>query len=146
MRSGETGFTLVELMVVLTIVGLLSGAVLLALPDQGMSPAREGERLAARLRAAQELAIMENGAVALRLTGTGYVFEQRQAGEWAPVAERALAPADWSEGIAAEIEGKAARIVLDPVGVAEAAEIRLTRGQERASVTLSESGEIRVRR
>jgi general secretion pathway protein H len=44
----QSGFTLVELLIVLTIVGLMSAAVVIAMPDQRGSLVSEAERFAAR--------------------------------------------------------------------------------------------------
>ena len=59
MRAGNpnrrrNGFTLVELMVVLFIIGLAATAVVLAVPEQGGSLQAEAERFAARAKAARD--------------------------------------------------------------------------------------------
>jgi general secretion pathway protein H len=146
MRASEAGFTLVELMVVLVIVGLISGAALLAMPDPDGSLAREAERLAARARTAQESAIVDNGPVAIRLSPTGYGFERREAAGWAAVDDRALAPVAWSAGTTMSLRGPGDRIVFDPVGLSDAAELRLARGDDRIGIAFSETGEIHVQR
>src|SRR4028118_67007 len=76
----EHGFTLVELMVVLAILGIMSAAVVLAIPDPRGGLVSEAQTFAARVSAAQERAIMDNRAVALRLTPAGYSFERRGGG------------------------------------------------------------------
>ena len=56
--AAEGGFTLVELMVVLTVIGLASAAAVLAMPDPRGRLVDEGARFAARVRAAQDSAVM----------------------------------------------------------------------------------------
>lgn len=139
-RRREAGFTLVELMVVLAIFGLASAAVVLAMPA-GNTLRTDAERLAARARAAQEKAILDNRSVALRVDGAGYVFEQRQAGGWAALAP----PFDglrWEEATTAEGAG---RIVFDPTGAGEPAEIVLGRGGARLTVSVAGDGGAYVR-
>ena len=138
------GFTLVELMVVLVIVGLMSTAVMLAIPDPNGGLTGEAQRFAARVRAAQERAIMDNRSFALRFTAAGYGFERSQAGSWQALEERPFTTARWSEGTAvAPAEG---RIVFDSTGFSEPAQVVLTRSREQVAVVIGEGGEIDVRR
>ena len=63
----ESGFTLVELLVVLVIIGLAAAAVVLAIPDPEGSLQTEAERFAARAKAARDLAIVESRPALLRI-------------------------------------------------------------------------------
>jgi len=60
----EAGFTLVEIMVVLTIVGLTAAVAALALPDGGAAARQEAERLGARLLAARDHALFTQSETA----------------------------------------------------------------------------------
>jgi general secretion pathway protein H len=142
-RSAVNGFTLVELMVVLVIVGLMSAAVVLAIPDPRGGLVSEAETFAARVQAAQERAIMDNRSVALRLTPEGYSFERAVKGEWQPVAERPFGPARWVEGTG--VKAAADRIQFDATGFAEPLEVTLQRGDEQVGIGIGEGGEVRVR-
>ena len=143
-RTARTnGFTLVELMVVLVILGLASASVVLAMPDPGGGLVGEGQRFAARARAAQERAIMDNRAFALRFGAGGYGFERSQAGEWHVLEERPFATARWSEGVA--VAPGRGRIVFDSTGFTEPARVVLTRGREQVTVDIGQGGEIDVR-
>ena len=139
----RNGFTLVELMVVLVIIGLMSAAVVLAIPDPRGGLVSEAETFAARVRAAQERAIMDNRAVALRLTPAGYSFERAVRGAWQPIGERPFGPANWVEGTG--VAAAADRIVFDSTGFAEPLDVTLKRGGEQVGVSIGEGGEVRVR-
>jgi general secretion pathway protein H len=138
------GFTLVELMVVLVIVGLVSAAVVLAMPDPRGALRGEALRFAARADAARERAMMDNKPVALVLREGGYGFESRSRGEWRALGERPFVAQDWSEGTRASIDGGESRIVFDSTGFAEPARLRLVRGKEEAQVEVTDGGRVRV--
>ena len=142
--TADLGFTLVELLAVIAIVGLLSGAALLALPEPDGGVRLEATRLAARAQAAQERAVMDNRPVALVLKGEGYGFEWRSGGEWKPVGQKPLIGRLWGEGTRAEIAGTEQRIVFDSTGFAESARVRLTRGEADASIEIADGGRVRV--
>ena len=142
--TAERGFTLVELMVVLVIVGLTAAAVVLAMPDPRGALRQDALRLAARADAARERAMMDNRPVALVLGERGYGFEWRLEGEWKPVARRPFVAQEWSEGTRASIDGGESRIVFDSTGFAEPATLRLVRGKEEARVEVSDGGRVRV--
>src|SRR4051812_10272559 len=99
----RNGFTLVELMVVLVILGLATAAVVLSMPEQGGSVEAEAERFAARAKAARDEAIVQSRPVALTVDDGGYGFAQRRGGEWQAGARHA-----WAEGTEVRTVGAAA--------------------------------------
>lgn len=139
---GEEGFTLVELMVVLVIVALLSTAAMLAMPEPGGSLADEAERFAARTRAAQELAIVENRPLRLRVDQEGYGIEARGEDGWSVMSERPFERVLWVPGTQAP-EGTS---LLDPTGLLDPLLVTLSRDVEQVAVELEAGGGIHVRR
>lgn len=144
--SNETGFTLVELMIVITVIGLVAGAAALALPDPQGGVRNEAERFAARTRAAQAEAIVTASPVSVWITAGGYGFEQRLGGAWAPAA-KPLRVERWREGTRADLPATSGRtrVVFDATGLADQPlDLRLVRDQASVTVRLDASGSVRV--
>jgi len=141
-RGSERGFTLIELMVVLVIVGLAAAAVVLAMPDPGGSVQAEAERFAARAKAARDSAIIGSRPVALRISAAGYDIAERSRGEWRPAAHY-----DWAEGTEAEAGGgPAGGTRFDSTGLADPLYVTLRRGGRRVAVEIGHDGGVHVRR
>lgn len=151
-RSAEHGFTLVELMIVVTIIGLSAAVVAFVMPDPRGRVLDEGLRLAARAKAARNMAIVESQPISLWVTSGGYGFDRRVGGAWTPVADKPLRVERWTEGTRATLgQGQGAegqgrlRVTFDPTGVADRnADIRLTRDGNDALVRIGADGEVRA--
>jgi len=139
------GFTLVELMVVLAILGLAATAVVLTIPGEERSVRSEADRLAARLAAARDVAVVEGRSVAVNFAPSGYGFERRIAGEWPPLPGRAFEQRNWPSGVhfvAANGQG-GARVLFDRVGTSPTPQaIVLAGGDAREAVRVSATGEV----
>lgn len=139
------GFTLVELLIVLAMIGLLSAAVVIALPDPRGSLIQEAEQFAARAKAAEERAILDARSMSIRVTDIGYGFDRREHGAWVPIERKPFATWRWNEGTRAVVGGAgAARIVFDPTGMAEPARVTLIRDGKQASIAIGRDGTIHV--
>lgn len=139
-RQKEAGFTLVELLVVLVILGLVTATVMLAMPEAGGSLSGEADRFAARARAARDRAILDSRAFALQIGRSGYEVARRESGAW-----RTEAHYDWAQRTVPDVGGSPeARIGFDSTGFAEPARITLRRGDERAAIDISGDGGVHV--
>ena len=141
------GFTLIELMIVITIIGLASAAVVLALPDPRGRLADEAARFAARTRAAHDLAIVDARPVSLWVSQGGYGFDERQDGAWVAMSDKALRVTRWSKGTRAAsspAEGRD-RVLFDPTGLADRPlDVSLMRERERIVVHVGTDGSVRI--
>lgn len=147
LRSGQRGFTLIELMIVMTIIGLASAVAVLAMPDPGGRVMDEGLHFAARARAARDVAIVEARPVSLWVTTGGYGFDRRVAGAWVPVPDKPLRVERWKEGTRAALGDASgrARVTFDPTGAADrGVDVRLSRGGADVLVSLGADGEVRA--
>jgi len=82
-RRATAGFTLVELMVVLVIIGITLGLVSLnAIPSPQQHLQNEAQRLALLLQLARDEAIVRNRLVAFEADGERYRFLVRNETRW----------------------------------------------------------------
>lgn len=140
------GFTLVELMVVLAILGLAGSAVALTLPDPGGRLDRQAERLGIHLVRAREEAILGTRMVELVAEPSGYRFGRQRFGGWQPLHEGPFAPVAWDAGVRPEFDHDPARTSFrfDPVGGAQPQALVLGDGMRRLRVAVDGHGRVRI--
>ena len=106
-RYRQSGFTLLEMLVVLVIVGLLVAVVTLA-PSRNRRTdlAEEAQRLANLLESAGDEAQVRSMPIAWQPVGGGYRFVQRtESGAWAPMPDDLYRARRWG----AEVTGVSVR-------------------------------------
>ena len=141
------GFTLVELMVVVTIIALAGAAVAWSLPDPAGRVGDEAARFAVRVRAAHDSAIVEARPVSVWVTAGGYGFDARAGGGWMPLGDRPLRVEQWKPGTQATTSDPAVRVrvVFDPTGMADRPlDLRLQRRAARVTVHIAADGSVAV--
>lgn len=146
-RSREGGFTLVELMVVITIVGLASAAVVLAFPDPRGRVVDQADRFAARVRVAHDAAVMDARPTSVWIASGGYGFDVRANGGWMPVNQKPMLVTQWSGGVRPDLGQTDARvrITFDSTGLADQpVDLKLERGKEAVTVHVGAAGDVHV--
>ncbi|MBL0924040.1 MAG: GspH/FimT family pseudopilin [Sphingomonadaceae bacterium] len=147
-RDSERGFTLVELMVVIFIIGLASAAVVMTARSPDGGARNEAEQLAARIAALRDQAILQSRTMAIWIRPSGYGFETRFRGSWTPLSQAPFTTSNWRRGTSVEMAGaRQTRVAFDSTGLpSTTATISIKRGDGVARVNLSATGDVRVAR
>lgn len=102
MRTTKSGFTLIEILVVLVILGITASVALLAFGDFGESRRVEAEakRFLQKTRLIRHHAILEATTYGMKLTPTAYsVFRFSPPNTWTPTSSDLLKPYDFPKKI-----------------------------------------------
>ena len=142
-HARRAGFTLVELLMTVAIIGLAAGAVVLSVPDPRPSVSEDTERFAARLTRAREEAVLSNRPVAVEATAAGYGFSVFDGVEWSPLTDGPFGPEAWSEGVSVA-PAEPVRVVFDPTGAAEPATVTLSSDGRASRVAVDGAGEVAI--
>ena len=129
LRRNLSGFTLVEILLVLLIVGILASAVLPTLSQRQSSPREEAERLALVIEHAQVMAASFGAPIGLSVASDQYQFLQ-WTGSWTALEyESTLLPHPVPPGISLDLipENNISGIIrLSPTGFPPAFKIRVS--------------------
>lgn len=110
------GFTLIEILVVVTIIAIVTGGALLALGLIGgqSDAARDLERLQSLLLDARDRAELENRDYGVRLLADGYEFLafDTATSRWLPIADRVFGGARWANPLELELDVEGRRVLL----------------------------------
>jgi type II secretion system protein H len=142
----QNGFTLIEVMVVLVILGIASAAVVLMLPDPGGRVRDAGEQLAARALAVRDDAILAGRSTRMVIDAAGYSAERRVAGRWRAYGGKGLDAVVFPAGVVAAT-GAAERVIVTfdaTGGVAEPVVIDLSKDAVVVRIDIPANGAVRV--
>lgn len=140
------GFTLVELMVVLVIVGLMGTAVVLTAPSQSDVLTRESEDLGMRLVRAQEEAILGTRAIEVTVNARGYSFSRQRFGEWQALEDGPFGHVAWKDGTQPVFGSTRTQLTFqfDPTGGARIETLTLARDGQRMRVAVDAASKVKV--
>ena len=144
------GFTLVELLVVIFLIGLASAAVVISLPQESAQLRSDAGQMAARIAAARDNAILQSRPMAIWFRPSGYGFEQSSGGAWQPARGKSFAQVNWTNGT--QIAGKSAssqsrqrRLIFDSTGLpSSAASLQLRNAEAAVQINISAAGDVSV--
>ncbi len=144
--ASEQGFTLIEMMVVLLLVGLASSMVLLNMPSGGARLADEAENLAARIQYAQQEAVLTNRSVEIVLAANDSSFRVQRRGRWVPLVAGPFKPRPWGEGLSVSLPGIAGRraVRFDSSGATDPATIRMTGSGRSIDLVITRQGRVEI--
>lgn len=159
-RSPAAGFTLIEVLVVVTIAAVLAALVVLRLGTwrSGAEPASQLERLAALIDFQCEQALFQSRPRGLRLTREGYDFWQSTGQGWVPLPDDEIArPREWAgvvdvelivedRAVPLETDPAAPQLVCHPLGELTAFNLSLRAAGESAALIGEPGGQLALER
>ncbi|RMO89005.1 proteinral secretion pathway protein GspH [Pseudomonas syringae pv. philadelphi] len=144
----QRGFTLIELMVVLVIIGIASAAVSLSIKsDPAMSLRKDAERLAKALDIAQAEARADGRPITLTGDGRGFGFRRRAdqgAGYYRFMDDSQLRYRTWeTRSVRISVEPKQ-QVVFNAEWIVAPLRIQLSDGQQSLSLQRNALGQLQV--
>ncbi|WP_422345433.1 type II secretion system minor pseudopilin GspH [Parasphingorhabdus sp.] len=142
----ETGFTLVELMIVLVILGLMASVVILSFPDGSNDLEQDAQKFAARTAALRDNAILQSRPMAVQVTPSGYSFLERRKGAWSVMEDKPFRSTSWSDGVIAEVgETGPLLISFESTGLpSDRAEVRLAYKDFARNIVIAPMGDVQL--
>jgi general secretion pathway protein H len=146
--SGDdaAGFTLVELMVVLLIIGLMASVVVFSFPGGSSDLEEDAQRFAARTAALRDNAILQSRPMAVQVTPSGYSFLERRKGSWLVIEDKPFVSTNWSSGVTAKTgETGPMMISFESTGLpSEQAELVLQGKEQSRRVLIAPMGDVKL--
>ncbi|MCM8558200.1 GspH/FimT family protein [Sphingomicrobium sediminis] len=144
-KPTRNGFTLVELMVVLVLIGLAASAVVLTLRPSDVAR-DEAVMLAGRIAAVRDEAVLRGRPTGIWVTTSGFGFEQYRNREWEVLEARRFDGRQAFRGGVTASTGEAGRVGIrfDNLGMPSAPSIVQLTGPEGRIATVSVAANGRV--
>lgn len=156
-RAGKTcdrGFSLVEVLIVMVIIGLISGLAVMNMPPPTDVIETKLKRLTAQINAAAERAIINGNSTAFGVTQGGYQIFQYQDQNW-----QSMATGLWDEGnknqaghVEIELEKQGnilplssdsrPQIIFEPTGIYAPFVIKVGKDQISYTITSQDDGSV----
>lgn len=145
-HNNEHGFTLVELMVVIVIMGLMAAVVVLSFPDSNGQPDQDARKFAVRTAALRDNAILQSRPMAVQVTSSGYSFLERRKGSWSVVEDKPFRSTSWSEGVEVALDDSGSLLIsFESTGLpGDQAKVILVAGDLERSISIAPMGEVRL--
>ncbi len=142
----ETGFTLVELMIVLVIIGLMASIVVLSFPDGSNDLEDDAQKFAARTAALRDNAILQSRPMAVQVTPSGYSFLERRKGAWSVMEDKPFRSTNWSSGVTAAVgETGPLLISFESTGLpSDRADVRLNYKDFARDIVIAPMGDVQL--
>ncbi|WP_417612788.1 type II secretion system minor pseudopilin GspH [Parasphingorhabdus sp.] len=144
--ENTSGFTLVELMVVLLIIGLMASVVVFSFPSGSSALEEDAQRFAARTAALRDNAILQSRPMAVQVTPSGYSFLERRKGNWSVIEDKPFVSTNWSDGVTAQTgEAGPMMISFESTGLpSDQAELVLQASDQSRSVLIAAMGDVKL--
>jgi len=145
----ESGFTLVEILAVLVVIGLMSSVVILSMPRPSSTLDKQAERLTAELNALAQDGLISGSVNAAGFSENGYALYSFENSEW---TERSAD--EWQDSYRMTLTRGSARIDLpkevnptimfQPTGLSTPFELSLSDGDMKYALKTTGDGRIEL--
>ena len=145
----EAGFTLVEVLSVLVVIGLMSSVVILSIPQPKSGLERQAERLSVELNALAQDGLISGSVAAAGFSRDGYALYSFENSEW---TERVSA--EWQDRYRMTLTRASAKldlpktadpiILFQPTGLSTPFEFTLSDRQTKYALTTTGNGSINL--